>query len=91
MLGMYRNDFEKSARLFRGLSVLKEEIRDKKLGNICTVNKAFNVYLDMFENRRDKMEIWAEIDKRFELENYQYDVLIKLANALEICLESGVL
>ena len=91
MFGMYKNQFEKSADLFRGLSVLKEEIVDNKTGRVCTVNKVWNTYLDMFGNRRDTNEIWEEIDSRFTLEDYQYNILLNLSKALEICVESGVL
>ena len=86
---MYKDDFEKSTDLFRGLSVLKEEIIDKKTNSICHVNKAWNFYLDEFENHRVTDEIWEELEARFELEDYQYNVLLRLSKALEIVLESG--
>ena len=86
---MYKDDFRKSADLFRGLSVLKEEIIDRETGRTCHVNKAWNFYLDEFENHRVPSEIWEELEKRFELEDYQYNVLLKLSKALEIVMESG--
>lgn len=88
---MYKDDFRKSADLFRGLSVLKEEIIDKKTGDVCRVGKAWNKYLDEFENHRVPEEIWEEINDRYELEDYQYNVLLKLSQALEIVMESGLI
>lgn len=85
---LYKNSFKKSTDLFRGLSVLKEEIIDKKTESICTVNKAWNIYLDRFEARNTPSEIWEEIENRFKLADYQYNVLLRMAKALEIVYES---
>jgi hypothetical protein len=85
---MYKNNRRKSADLFRGLSVLKEEIVDKKTNSVCTVGKAWGVYLNMFEKGKDTTEILEEIDNRFPMEYYQYNILMKLAKCLDIVSES---
>ena len=69
--------------LLRGLSTLKEEIIDRNTGRKCTVYKAWNMILNAY-NGENMSALLRWVEKRFVMEDYQYNVVCNLAKALEI-------
>ena len=76
-------------RLLNGLSTLKEEITDKSTGRKCTLCKAWNMILDGYRGK-NMSELLSRAEERFEMEEYQYNVLVRLAKALEIIMKEEV-
>lgn len=69
--------------LLRGLSTLKEEIKDNVTDRLCTLCKAWNIIVRNYTG--DNMsELLSRMEERFVMEDYQFEVINDLAKTLEI-------
>ena len=69
--------------LLRGLSTLKEEIKDNVTDRPCTLCKAWNIIVRNYTG--DNMsELLDRIEERFVMEDYQFEIINDLAKALKI-------